>query len=362
MEGNAALFRWRESLSVESGISRNGTERNGMERNGMERSRRVSLTCNFFSCTMLSVVGVGRHHAIIPLLRCHLAPFFKKNSWCFSTLFILKAKMLTVGSLFTGIGGIDLGLEQTGGFRIAWQVEISPYCCRLLAYRWPHIPRYGDICQLDFSQMEPVDVLAGGFPCQDVSLANRRREGLDGARSGLWGEFVRAIVALRPRYVLVENVDALRYAGTAQKAAAPLGRILGDLAGVGYDAEWCRLSAAALGYSHYRPRLFIIAYPEGSRREALLCDIPMGYFTQREGPSVQLDRRGCVLASLEQSLRQPSVFGSDPGIPSRLDRLTALGNSVMPEMARVIGACILVAEANEANETESRMVYAPALP
>ena len=114
---------------------------------------------------------------------------------------------MRAGSLFSGIGGFDLGLERAG-FTISWQVEIDPYCQRVLAKHWPNVTRYGDITAMDWTTVQPVDLLCGGFPCQDLSFAGKRA-GIDGARSGLWSEYVRAIRHLRPRYVLVENVPGL---------------------------------------------------------------------------------------------------------------------------------------------------------
>jgi DNA (cytosine-5)-methyltransferase 1 len=159
-------------------------------------------------------------------------------------------KALTVGSLFSGIGGIDLGLERAG-MRTRWFSEIDPYASRVLKKHWPDVPNYGDITQIDFRAVEPVDVLAGGFPCQDVSNAGKR-EGIDGERSGLWSEYARAIGELRPRYVFVENVAALLVRG--------LDRVLGDLAALGYDAEWDCIPAAAVGAPHLRDRLYLVAY------------------------------------------------------------------------------------------------------
>ncbi len=158
---------------------------------------------------------------------------------------------MNVGSLFSGIGGFDLGLERAG-YDIAWQVEIDPYCQRVLAKHWPHVTRYGDITTIDWATVPRVDLLCGGFPCQDLSFAGKRA-GIDGARSGLWSEYVRAIVQLRPRYVLVENVPGLL-------TNAYMGRVLGDLAACGYDAEWDCLPASAIGAPHRRDRVWIVAY------------------------------------------------------------------------------------------------------
>jgi DNA (cytosine-5)-methyltransferase 1 len=165
---------------------------------------------------------------------------------------------LTFGSLFAGIGGMDLGLERAG-MVCRWQVEIDDYCRRVLAKHWADVPRYGDIREVTGGEVERVDLLCGGFPCQDISNAGKR-EGLDGARSGLWSEYVRLIRVLRPRYVLVENVSALLGRG--------IDRVLGDLAACGYDAEWDCIPAAAVGAPHLRDRVFVVAYPQCGSGEA----------------------------------------------------------------------------------------------
>ena len=113
----------------------------------------------------------------------------------------------TFGSLFAGIGGIDLGLERAG-WECKWQVEIDDYCQRVLAKHWPDVPRFGDITSLDGSELAPVDMIVGGFPCQDLSVAGKR-EGIKGDRSGLFFELARLLRVVRPRYVLLENVPGL---------------------------------------------------------------------------------------------------------------------------------------------------------
>jgi len=159
---------------------------------------------------------------------------------------------LTVGSLFSGIGGIELGLERTGGFETKWQCEIDPYAQAVLRKHWPNIPCYPDIRELGVSIIpERVDVLCGGFPCQDISTAGKRT-GIHGERSGLFFEIVRLARILRPRYILLENVAALTIRG--------LDTVLGELAMCGYDAEWDCISAASVGALHRRDRLFIVAY------------------------------------------------------------------------------------------------------
>jgi site-specific DNA-cytosine methylase len=156
--------------------------------------------------------------------------------------------MLTVGSLFSGIGGIDLGLERAG-MRVVWQSEIDPYASKVLARHWPDVPNLGDITKIDWSLVERPDVVAGGYPCQPFSLAGVRR-GADDPRH-LWPHFYRAIRHLRPRHALLENVPGHLSMG--------FGRVLGDLAEIGYDVEWCSIPAAAVGAPHLRWRLFAVA-------------------------------------------------------------------------------------------------------
>ena len=156
------------------------------------------------------------------------------------------------GSLFAGIGGFDLGLERAG-MECAWQVEIDPWARRVLARHWPSVARYEDVKEVGHHNLEPVDVICGGFPCQDISHAGKRA-GIGGERSGLWGEYARIIRELRPRYVIVENVGALLVRG--------IDVVLRDLAESGYDAEWDIISAAAVGAPHLRERVWIVAYPK----------------------------------------------------------------------------------------------------
>jgi DNA (cytosine-5)-methyltransferase 1 len=158
---------------------------------------------------------------------------------------------LSVGSLFAGVGGFDLGLERAG-MRSVWQCEIDPYCQRVLEKHWPDVLRVRDVRDIGAGSVPGVDVLCGGFPCQDISLAGKGA-GLDGARSGLWFEYARIIRELRPRYVIVENVPALRSRG--------LDRVLGDLAACGFDAEWDCIPASAVGAPHQRDRIWLVAYP-----------------------------------------------------------------------------------------------------
>ncbi|MFE2751509.1 DNA cytosine methyltransferase, partial [Actinosynnema sp. NPDC059335] len=185
--------------------------------------------------------------------------------------------MITVGSLFTGYGGLDQAVHAVLGGRLAWVSDIDPGANALLAHRYPDVPNLGDVSTVDWSQVEPVDVLAGGFPCTDVSSAGRRAGLHAGTRSGLWIQMARAIDALNPPMVVIENVRGLCSA-PAHSELEPcawcvgddegvplraLGAVLGDLADLGYDARWCGLRAADVGAPHGRYRVFIVAFPCG---------------------------------------------------------------------------------------------------
>ena len=163
---------------------------------------------------------------------------------------------MNIGSLFSGIGLLDLGLEQSG-MRTVWQVEFDDWCRERLAENFPHTEKFKDVREVGKHNLRPVDLICGGFPCQDLSVANTNGKGLDGERSGLWSEMFRVICELRPKYALIENVPNLLNRG--------LDRVLSDLASVGYDAEWQTLRASTFGLPQNRKRLFIVAYPVASR-------------------------------------------------------------------------------------------------
>ncbi len=163
---------------------------------------------------------------------------------------------LTFGSLFAGIGGFDLGFERAG-FECRWQVEIDDYATKILEKHWPKVHRERDIRGCSARNLERVDIIAGGFPCQDISYAGLGA-GLDGERSGLFFEAIRLVSELQPRAVVLENVAALLTRG--------LDRVLGTLAEIGYDAEWHCIPAAYVGAPHIRDRVFVLAYASGERQ------------------------------------------------------------------------------------------------
>lgn len=161
--------------------------------------------------------------------------------------------MLTVGSLCAGYGGLELALQAAGWpVRTAWHAELDPDASTVLAHRWPGTPNHDDITRTDWRDVEPVDVLTAGFPCQDISNAGKRA-GIEGSRSGIWSNVADAVRVLRPRIVLLENVSALLGRG--------LGRVVGDLAAIGYVGSWLCLRASDVGACHRRDRVFILAHP-----------------------------------------------------------------------------------------------------
>lgn len=169
---------------------------------------------------------------------------------------------MRVLSLFSGIGGFDIGLERAGMRTVAF-CEFEPYCQAVLKRHWPEVPIYDDVRTLSADTLQrdgvwPIDVVAGGFPCQDLSFAGKRA-GIKGERSGLWSEFARLIGEVRPRFAIMENVPGLLSAGH--------GRVLGDLAALGYDAVWDCVPASAVGAPHRRDRVWIVAHAPSERRE-----------------------------------------------------------------------------------------------
>ena len=232
---------------------------------------------------------------------------------------------LTIGSLFSGVGGLELGLERAGLGPVVWQAESDEWRRRVLAKHWPNATRYADVREVNRDAAR-VGLVCGGFPCQDLSSAhtNGQRRGLDGERSGLWGEFVRVLRDLRPPWVVAENVSTLLHGG--------LGRVLGDLAELGYDAQWTSVSACAVGAPHTRRRVFVVAHAHGR--------------VEPTGPlHVETQVVQGVAAAGRAHWRQPPprALGVADGLPGGLDgrRLAAMGNAVVPHVAELIGRAIL---------------------
>lgn len=248
-----------------------------------------------------------------------------------------------VGSLFAGMGGFDEAAKVVG-WRTAWVSEIEPYACALLEYFFPGVPNHGDIIQIDFTRVEPVEVLCGGFPCQDISKAGNG-DGIDGKRSGLWSHYARAIGVLRPRYAVVENVPTLTRRG--------LGRVLGDLADLGYDAEWHCLSAAHVGAPHGRDRIWICAYPFGAVADSDglgWLHRSLDQLTTSPGWDAECDvgAGGANVAHGHWAV-EPAVGRLVDGLPYREERIACLGNAIVPQVAELLFRAIQAREEMRAN-------------
>lgn len=248
--------------------------------------------------------------------------------------------MLKVLDLFSGIGGFSLGLERTGGFETVAFCEIDEHAKKVLNKHWPNIPIYNDVVNLNHEGK--IDVITGGFPCQDLSIAGRKA-GLQGARSGLWGAMFKLIGIHRPKYVIIENVANL-LAGPPESPGQWFGTLLTDLASIGYDAQWHIIPASAVGAGHHRQRAWIIAYPNQK-----LWNVPEKIFNQL---SLQISKRRTPrqVLSLLANFKQISINEIYPdhrkldGISKAVDSLERLGNSIMPQISEMIGYAILEAE------------------
>jgi len=290
---------------------------------------------------------------------------------------------MNILDLFSGIGGFSLGLERAGMKTVAF-CEVDKKCQQVLKKHWPGVPIFDDVSTLKGEDIEEtVDVICGGFPCQDISLAGKGA-GLEGKRSGLWSEFKRLIEEIKPKYAIIENVSALRGRG--------LDQVLREISEIGYDAEWHCITAASVGAPHRRDRIWILAYPHNKRlegrewndqrerREVLSSEqqdrneirSEVGRIdrvsTQENVSNTNLPRLerwlsdgiassqgweessdGCTT---ERSVRrrrgrngewtsEPSVGRVVDGFPGRVDRLKQLGNAVVPQIPELIGRAII---------------------
>ena len=245
---------------------------------------------------------------------------------------------MNVLSLFSGIGGIDLGLEAHGCKTTAYS-EIDPYASKIMAKRFPGAVNLGDITTIDWSEAHErfggFDIICGGFPCQDISLAGKGAGIAEGTRSGLWKFYADAIRELRPRGVLVENVAAILSRG--------IDRVLGDLAACGYDAEWDCIPASAVGAPHRRDRAFIVAYPSGEQRPPRSC------MEQGDSWRPPAQYRGGSSDPFSEGWRraktwnggQPNVGRLVYGVPDRVHRLRCLGNAVVPQVAEHVAGILM---------------------
>lgn len=226
--------------------------------------------------------------------------------------------MLTFGSLFAGIGGFDLGFERAG-MECKWQVEIDPYCQKVLAKHWPNVRRHDDVRTFPPAGDWSVDVICGGFPCQDISQANVvSRVGLAGSRSGLWSEYLRIVRQLQPEAVVVEN--------SYQQWRKWVPVVRRHLSELGYESLPLGIDSAVFGTKHSRKRAFVVAHSDSDRQSA---------FAEHEEAS----RLQAIAGRYWQDWGQPSpeAVGVAHGIAGTVDRLRGLGNAVVPQVAEWIG-------------------------
>ena len=274
--------------------------------------------------------------------------------------------MIKIGSLFAGIGGFELGIERAiPNSSTIWQVEQNEFCQRILKKHWPNATIYNDVKHINKNNVEPVDILLGGFPCQDISIAGKRKGINEGKKSSLYFEMHRIISELRPRIVVMENVPAITNRG--------LSEVLGSLSEIGYDAEWTIISAKDFGAPHLRKRWFCVAYPNAGRSRSN-GEIQAGRDPIKTGDSrshaPNSDGLGSRKTSNEwitpvyckgqqiQSWRSPQQKNTagnywqrfptqsplchrNDGIPDRLAKLKALGNAIVPQCSEWIGQQIL---------------------
>jgi DNA (cytosine-5)-methyltransferase 1 len=277
--------------------------------------------------------------------------------------------------LFSGIGGFSLGLQRTGGFETVAFCDFDKKTHAVLNKNFPGVPIFDDVRTLKGEDVGTIDIITGGFPCQDLSVAGKGA-GLAGERSGLWYEMHRLIKETQPRWVIAENVAVLRSRG--------LEEVLRSLAEIGYDAEWHCIPASAVGAPHRRDRIWIVAYPnsndrrtgsstESSKRHSRMesgsssaglvereTQPPMAYTScegwegrlhrwanpRRQGELGYLGRCSTVDGQSTEDwwTTEPNVGRVANGVSGRVDRLKQLGNALVPQIVTIIGSAILEAE------------------
>ena len=282
---------------------------------------------------------------------------------------------MQVLDLFSGIGGFSIGLERVGMTTAAF-CEIDEFPRKVLKKHWPGVPIYEDVTKLSKKVLDDdgitIDVICGGFPCQDLCVAGKQK-GSEAKRSGLWGEFSRLISEIRPRSAIVENVTAL----LSGDRGGWFGRVLGDLAEIGYDAEWHCIRASDIGAPHKRDRVWIVAYPnsddrgsgrstESFERQAWVesGSVSPGQYERESKQDVAYTngKRGCSgnaqRKDAKNAWQQPrckiglgrkfDTWNSEPtvgrvanGVSSRTHRLKCLGNAVVPQIPEILGRAIL---------------------
>jgi len=278
---------------------------------------------------------------------------------------------MKVLDLFSGIGGFSLGLERAGMETVAF-CEFDKHAQKVLKKNWPDVPIFEDVRTLDGRQFKgTVDVVCGGFPCQDISTAGNQEGIGEGTRSGLWSECARLLGEVRPRYAIFENVTSLLNG----ERGAWFKRVLWDISEVGYDAEWHCISASELGAHHHRDRVWIIAYPNDTAKHSdsrggscgetskernyvsgLYPDVANAISIRQQGQGqlkqslfAEAYRKGETVNAFAGGT--PEIWKAEPelgrvadGVPNRVDRIKGLGNAVVPQLIQAIGNLVMQAD------------------
>lgn len=296
-------------------------------------------------------------------------------------------KQITIGSLFSGIGGFELGLERAiPNSKTIWQCEQNAFAQKVLKKHWPDVPIYDDIKEIKHGSIDVVDVICGGFPCQDISQAGKGKGIANGARSGLWFEMLRIIDMVRPRIAIAENVTAITQKGRGMDI------VISSLSKIGYDVEWIDVRASDEGAPHQRERIFFVAYPneinrhkkfgivEKEKRKAskeiqhktkhsngswnsnpiddgTRCEPTNANMQRSEKQSMYtepMDKKIYIAECRDsQNVRihkknywegtpiESPLCRVDDGISNRVDRIRALGNAIVPQCSETIGRYIM---------------------
>ncbi len=286
---------------------------------------------------------------------------------------------VNVGSCFSGIGGFELGLQwafDNAGIdhKVSWQIEQNPFCQTILKKHWPKAVLYSDIREV--KKVDPVDILLGGFPCQDISVAGLQKGVVNGEKSNLWFEMLRIIGDIRPRIVVLENVPNIVNVGGP--------RVIGSLAKIGYDCEWSLISAAQFGAPHIRKRWFCIATnaqsfsndrrinrrlfkKESSRKSqhaqtgnsvkdaadtiSKYAQIPSKRKHPSQPQSGSNGQNRQVIPNWRNWPTQPAFCGRNDGVPNRVAKLKALGNAIVPQCAQFVFEQIIESGILESQQT-----------
>ena len=233
---------------------------------------------------------------------------------------------LKVLDLFSGIGGFSLGLEKTKYFETSAFCEIESFPQKILKKHWPNIPIYNDVRELKGEGLGHIDLITGGFPCQDLSAAGDQKGIGQDTRSGLFREMVRLAGECKRPYILFENVSRI-LSGPKEDKGEWFSEFLWSLAEIGYDAEWFCITASSVGAPHLRERIWVFAYPNEAQFE-------------RGGVSRRVYQKHTNFSNSCWGKDKPGVVRTSNGVPNQMDRLGALGNAVVPLIPQIIGEAI----------------------